>query len=143
MTLQLILQQTPGMERTVTYEQLRELPHELQIDDISSLFPGRSGMGIRFGPFVRQILEYQGPLGNVELHASADQFCKVIAWDQIESQAILVYEQQGQPLPQSAGGPFRLLVPGTVLCGTGTLDNCVNVKHLDRVVLDSSPETPV
>jgi len=39
---------------------------------------------------------------------------------------VLVYELAGEPLPESKGGPFRLVTPGLG-------DLCANVKGVARI----------
>jgi 2-dehydropantoate 2-reductase len=41
---------------------------------------------------------------------------------------LVVYELEGEALPEGKGGPFRLLVPGHQ-------DECVHVKSLCRIEL--------
>ena len=45
---------------------------------------------------------------------------------------MLVYEIDGQPLPESKGGPFRLVAPGLG-------DLCANVKGGARIELTKGP----
>ncbi|HBN78081.1 MAG TPA: hypothetical protein DD473_20180 [Planctomycetaceae bacterium] len=119
--------------KTLDHDQLAQLPADFHISDISKMISGRQGSGLKF----RSLLESLKPEGvNIELislKASHDQFEKSIQWQLIPVGAVLVYEIHGEEIPLEKGGPFRLYVPGTVVCGQAELDNCVNIKHLDRI----------
>ena len=38
-------------------------------------------------------------------------------------------------LPSGAGGPFRFLIPDFAACRTADVDECANVKFVDRIEL--------
>jgi len=109
----------------------------LEIADISSIFPNRKGSGCYFRPLLERLKTHQdqAAISEVTLSSSTDAFSKTIAWDLISEQAVLITAFNDQPLPTEMGGPFRLLVPNTVMCGQGELDNCVNVKYLDQIAV--------
>ena len=119
--------------KTLDHNQLTQLPADFHISDISKMISGRQGSGLKF----RRLLESLKPDGTaiekISLQASHDQFEKSIQWQLIPEEAVLVYEINGEEIPVEQGGPCRLYVPGTVVCGQAELDNCVNVKHLDRI----------
>ncbi|TWT62170.1 molybdopterin-dependent oxidoreductase [Rubinisphaera italica] len=126
---------TIGSEVSIEFDRVKfvQFPHEYQVPDISKFIPGRPGRGLKF----RSLLESLKPEGVdielISLKASHDQFEKSIQWQLIPVGAVLVYEIHGEEIPLEKGGPFRLYVPGTVVCGQAELDNCVNIKHLDRI----------
>ena len=49
--------------------------------------------------------------------------------------AVLVYQLNGEPLPEQYGGPIRFLIPDAAACHTGGADTCANVKFLGRIEL--------
>ncbi|QGQ97829.1 hypothetical protein EHS13_24535 [Paenibacillus psychroresistens] len=55
---------------------------------------------------------------------AADEFCATMAWAELE-QAVLLYEQEGQPLVKDA--PLRLYVPD----GSSA---CLNVKSVVKLI---------
>ena len=58
-----------------------------------------------------------------------------ITLDAVRERAILIYELDGRPLAESAGGPVRLLIPDYAACKTAEVDECANVKFVDRIEL--------
>ncbi len=69
------------------------------------------------------------------MHASNDDFHASIPLDSVRERAILIYRVNGQPLPQSAGGPLRFYIPDFAACRTAEVDECANVKFVDRIEL--------
>jgi len=69
------------------------------------------------------------------LHASNDDFHASIPLDSVRDRAILIYRLNGQPLPLSAGGPLRFFIPDFAACHTQEVDECANVKFVDRIEL--------
>ena len=69
------------------------------------------------------------------LHASRDNFHASVPLDAVRDRALILYEAEGQPLPVSAGGPFRFLIPDFAACHTAEVDECANVKFVDRIEL--------
>ena len=47
----------------------------------------------------------------------------------------MIYRLNGQPLPRSAGGPLRFFIPDFATCHTAEVDECANVKFVDRIEL--------
>jgi len=128
-------------EHVVDLPALRKMPADCQIEDVSQLFPRRQGRGLRLACLIDSLLPAGSQVDEITLKSSADDFEKRISYRLIAEQAVLVYEQNGEPLPETAGGPFRLLVPGTVVCGSAELDHCVNVKFLDKIELTLASQT--
>ncbi|MBR9801881.1 MAG: molybdopterin-dependent oxidoreductase [Rubinisphaera brasiliensis] len=130
-----------GQSALFDHAALCAFPADCQIEDVSRLFPRRKGRGLKLACLIDSLLPAGEAIEEVTLRSSADDFEKRIAYDLIAGQAVLVYELNGQPLPESAGGPFRLLVPGTTVCGSAELDHCVNVKFLDLIELRLASQT--
>jgi DMSO/TMAO reductase YedYZ molybdopterin-dependent catalytic subunit len=71
----------------------------------------------------------------MSVHATADDFHASIPLDAVRARAVLIYQLEGRPLPASAGGPVRLLIPDFAACHTAEVDECANVKFVDRIEL--------
>src|SRR5919106_108212 len=71
------------------------------------------------------------------LHASADDFHASVPLDTVRQRGLLIYEVDGQPVPLSAGGPFRFYIPDFAACHSAEVDECANVKFVDRIELSS------
>ena len=100
------------------------LPVEYQLD-ISTVMPGMQGKGIR----LKALLDVPA-LGikadHVTVHSGDGKYSACLTLEQAKSFGVLVYELDGAPLPESKGGPFRLVTPGLG-------DLCANVKGVARI----------
>lgn len=108
-----------------SYDDLSRLPKEHQIDDVSRLVSGIDGAGIR----VKALIKESSPLSkadHVTFHSLDGKFAASIPLREAVEKGILVYQREGKPLPESKGGPLRLVVPHG--------DNaCSNVKSVFRI----------
>lgn len=132
--------------RDFRFEDLRALPAADQEPDVSRFHPKRRGDGVAF----RALLELVRPepeANYVTLHATRDDFHVSIPLGPLLSQGVVVYALKGRPLDAEHHGPFRFLVKDPTACHTGELDDCANVKYLDRIELstrkgrDTRPKT--
>jgi len=71
------------------------------------------------------------------LHASADDFHASIPLESVRDRALVIYGLDGQPLPLAAGGPVRFYIPDFAACHTSEIDECANVKFVDRIEFSS------
>jgi len=131
---------TPNQTWAFSLEELQHVDAALQVTDVAERFPGRQGNGLLFRQWLEQVIGDSIIVQALVLRSSHDGFEKSIHWGLIPDDAVLIYALENAPLPAEMGGPCRLLVPGTVLCGRSELDNCVNVKHLDSVELQPVTE---
>ena len=69
------------------------------------------------------------------LHSSSDDFHASIPLAAVRERAILLYRLDGAPLPIKSGGPVRFLIPDYAACHTDEIDECANVKFVDRIEL--------
>jgi DMSO/TMAO reductase YedYZ molybdopterin-dependent catalytic subunit len=114
----------------VTFEQLAALP---QIVDISRFDPKRSGDAVALSELARLAATRPG-VKYLGLHSSSDDFHASIPLDPILDRAFLIYRQaDGSPLDSKAGGPFRFYIPNHKACRTDEIDECANVKFVDRL----------
>ena len=103
---------------------IASLPAEQQLD-VSTMMPGMQGKGIR----LKALLDVPA-LGieadHVTVHSGDGKYSACLTLEQAKSFGVLVYEIDGAPLPESKGGPFRLVTPGLG-------DLCANVKGVARI----------
>ncbi len=130
----------PGMLRiegavvqpvTLDREALAKLPAEHQVSDLGTIMPHMKGKAIR----VKGILEVPAlAIGadHITFHSQDGQFAASLTVKQAMEYGVLVYELDGQPMPASKGGPFRLVAPGLG-------DLCANVKGVARIELTKGP----
>ncbi len=107
------------------------LPEEHQLD-VSTLMPGMRGRGIR----LKGLLDVPAlaiEADHVVFHASDGTYSACLTLEQARDHGILVYELDGVPLPDTKGGPFRLITPGL-------WDLCANVKGVARIEITKGPE---
>ncbi|HEX6726856.1 MAG TPA: 2-dehydropantoate 2-reductase, partial [Nitrospira sp.] len=95
------------------------LPVEHQID-IATVMPGMKGRGIRLNGLI-DVPALAIEADHVAFHAGDGQYSACLTLEQAREHGVLVYELDGAPLPDTKGGPFRLVTPGLG-------DLCANVK---------------
>jgi 2-dehydropantoate 2-reductase len=116
---------------TLDREALGKLPAEHQLSDLGAIMPNMKGKAVR----VQGILEVPAlAIGadHVTFHSQDGQFAASLTVKQAVDHGVLIYEVDGQPLPESKGGPFRLVSPGLG-------DLCANVKGVARIELTKGP----
>jgi len=113
-----------GEERLFNFSDLAGLPTAQQIADVGAVIPGREGRAVRISALLGAV---GGEAPFVAVTSSDGKFRTSLPLEEM-SAALLVYSSEGQPLPASQGGPFRLLIPSTQ-------DSCANIKQVGRVEL--------
>ena len=117
-----------------SFAELEALDDAVQVRDVSRIDPKRKGDAVSLAG----LLELAQPKSTVKyltLHSSTDDFHASIPLEAIRQRAILIYRLDGQPLPPSAGGPVRFFIPDFAACHTDEVDECANVKFVDRIEL--------
>jgi DMSO/TMAO reductase YedYZ molybdopterin-dependent catalytic subunit len=118
--------------QSFTYEQLAALPAEFQVRDVSRLDPKRQGMAITLQGLC-QLVRPTSDSQYLGLHATTDDFHASLPLAPILAKSVLIYDLHGEPLPVKAGGPFRFFIPDHHACHTHEIDECANVKFVDRL----------
>ena len=116
--------------REFTLADLRALPSEFQIEDVSTADASRQGRGV----WLAGLLDAVSPSASaqyVTLHASADDFHASIPLAAVRERSFVIYERDGQPLPAAAGGPFRFAIRDSTACQTAEIDECANVTFVE------------
>ena len=102
------------------------------LEDVSTLFPKRSGCAARVASLWQ---EFELPRTGSAVAVALDGFASEPVPVAGLLQGFLLHSIEGEPLTQKQGGPFRLLIPeGT----PGVPSACANVKGLARIVLRDS-----
>ena len=129
----------------LSFEDLQAFDEQDQVKDVSRFHPTRQGDGIT----LHSILERAKPKATgtyLTLHGTADDFAASVPLAAVRNEGIVVYQLNGESLPVSKGGPVRFLIRDPAACHTDELDDCANVKFLDRIELtagqgrDTRPE---
>ena len=133
------------LPQSISLKDLQSLPADSQVADVRELGAKRECSAVALAA----VLGLAEPLLDAVywgLHATADDFHASIPLAPVLNRAVLIYSQQDQPLPISSGGPFRLFIPDHSACHVSEIDECANVKFLDRIELtrgkghDNRPE---
>lgn len=127
------------VERSVdlSFADLQKLPVAVQIPDVSQFHPGRQGAGVTLNS-VLALVHPKSTAAYLTLHATADNFAASIPLAAVRDEGIVVYALQGEALPKKNGGPFRFLIRNPAACHTDELDDCANVKFVDRLELTAA-----
>ncbi len=118
--------------RSLTFDDLAAIDSAYQIVDVSRLVPGRKGDAVRLSGIL-QLVQPQPTAEYLGLHSSTDDFHASIPLAAVVDRALVIYRLDGQPLPISAGGPVRFFIPDFAACHTHEIDECANVKFVDRI----------
>ena len=121
----------------LTFADLAALDAQYQLVDVSQVDPKRSGDAVRLAG----LLELVAPQASAEwitLHASQDDFHASIPLAAVRDRALVIYRLNGESLPIKAGGPVRFFIPDFAACHTSEIDECANVKFVDRIELSGA-----
>lgn len=119
--------------RSFTRVELGTLPADGQMADVSTIASNRRGEAVRLECLLSES-EPDDTATHVTLH-SVDGFSASIPLADIRESGLIIFQVDGETVPDSAGGPFRFLIPNAAECRTADLDACANVKHLARIEL--------
>jgi 2-dehydropantoate 2-reductase len=113
--------QPVSLDRTA----IQQLPGEHQVEDVSTVMPSMKGRAIK----VKGLLDVPA-LGieadHVTFHSIDGKYAATLTLQQAKDFGLLLYDLNGEPLPDAKGGPFRLITPGLG-------DLCANVKGVGRI----------
>jgi DMSO/TMAO reductase YedYZ molybdopterin-dependent catalytic subunit len=118
----------------LSFEDLAAFPATAQVVDVSRFHPARRGDGVTLEAVLAQARP-RGGATYLTLHATADNFHASVPLAQVRGEGIVVYRLDGAPLPEKNGGPVRFLIRDPAACHTDELDDCANVKFVDRIEL--------
>lgn len=118
----------------LTFDELRGMDEADHERDVSRFHPKRRGDGVSFMALLRRARPLEGA-NYVTLHAEKDGFRVSVPLGPAAEQGVVVYAFEGKPLGPENHGPYRFLIKDPTACHTGELDDCANVKYLDRIEL--------
>ncbi|HEX5444446.1 MAG TPA: molybdopterin-dependent oxidoreductase [Pirellulales bacterium] len=120
----------------LSFDDLSRIEPAQQVIDVSRLDAKRSGDAVRLTALL-QMAGVKPTAQYLTLHASADDFHASIPLAAVRDAAVLIYRLNGQPLPAKSGGPVRFFIPDFAACHTAEIDECANVKFVDRIELSA------
>jgi DMSO/TMAO reductase YedYZ molybdopterin-dependent catalytic subunit len=118
----------------LTFDDLAGLPEAAQVRDVSRFHPTRRGDGVT----LEALLERARPHAEANyltLHAARDDFHVSVPLRAVRGEGVIVYRLGDGGLGREHGGPIRFLIRDPAACHTDELDDCANVKYLDRIEL--------
>ncbi|ALA58879.1 2-dehydropantoate 2-reductase [Nitrospira moscoviensis] len=104
---------------------MQQLPAEHHVEDVGTVMPGMAGRAIK----VKGLLDVPAltlDADHVTFHSLDGNYAATLTLQQARDFGLLLYELNGEPLPDGKGGPFRLITPGLG-------DLCANVKGVGRI----------
>jgi DMSO/TMAO reductase YedYZ molybdopterin-dependent catalytic subunit len=118
----------------LTFDDLAAIPAAQQVSDVSRFHPTRQGDAVT----LEALLAKSRPrpaASYLTVHATADDFHSSVPLAEVRGEGLVVYRLAGGPLPVKNGGPIRFLIRNPAACHTDELDDCANVKFVDRIEL--------
>lgn len=123
---------------SLSFDDFAAFPAEHQIADVSQIDPKRRGAAVTLAGLLAHV-KPKSTARYLTLHASTDDFHASIPLDAVRERAFLIYRLNGEPLSQKAGGPLRFYIPDFAACHTSEIDECANVKFVDRMEFSATP----
>jgi DMSO/TMAO reductase YedYZ molybdopterin-dependent catalytic subunit len=120
--------------RELTFADLAAISGDDQIIDVSRIVSGRKGDAVRLAGLLK-LVEPAADAKYLGLSASRDDFHASIPLAAVAERGLVIYRLDGQPLSEQAGGPFRFFIPDFAACHTDEIDECANVKYVERIEL--------
>jgi DMSO/TMAO reductase YedYZ molybdopterin-dependent catalytic subunit len=123
-----------NLPRTLKFEELQSFSESAQVYDVSRFASMKQGDAVT----LESLLDLVQPLPEANyltLHATHDDFHVSIPLQAVLKEGLLVYQLNHEPLTTKQGGPFRFLIKDFSACHSSELDDCANVKFLDRIEL--------
>ena len=117
-----------------SYDDLAALPEADQVRDVSRFPSKKQGDGVTLEAILARVIPEAGA-NYLTLHASKDDFHVSVPLAPIRAEGVVLYRLHDAPLPRDQGGPIRFLIRDPSACHTSELDDCANVKYLDRIEL--------
>lgn len=119
---------------SLTMGQLREIAPQEHVTDLIAIGYRRHGAAIRLQDLLAAV-GASDRATHLGLHASRDNFHASIPLDAVRDRGVLVFSHNGRDIPSSEGGPLRFFIPDHAACKMDEVDECANVKFVDRIEL--------
>jgi len=120
---------------SLTFNDLASLPD--QIDDLSTVVPGRTGGAVRLRAIFERV-SVAPEATHLTCESSEGGFAASVPLEAVRA-AVVAYRLGDGPLPADLGGPLRFFIPQVDECARGEVDPCANVKYLARLRLTRGP----
>lgn len=118
----------------LTFEDLAAFDEADQVADVSRFAGKKQGDAVTLASVLKRVAP-QAQANYLTLHASRDDFHVSIPLEAVKAEGLVVYKLSDEPLGVKQGGPFRFLIRDFAACHSAELDDCANVKFLDRMEL--------
>jgi DMSO/TMAO reductase YedYZ molybdopterin-dependent catalytic subunit len=118
----------------LTYDDLEAVPADQQVADVSQFHPKRQGDAVTLEALLARA-QPRHAATYLTIHATTDDFHASVPLAEVRGEGLVVYRLAGGPLPVKNGGPIRFLIRNPAACHTDELDDCANVKFVDRIEL--------
>ncbi|HWE35661.1 MAG TPA: molybdopterin-dependent oxidoreductase [Isosphaeraceae bacterium] len=118
----------------LTFDDLAALPEADHVLDISRFHPSRKGDGVTLEALLARASP-RSEANYLTLHAGRDDFHVSVPLAPVRGEGIVVYRDGDRRLGPEHGGPIRFIIRDPAACHTSELDDCANVKYLDRIEL--------
>jgi len=123
-----------GQPLSLGYNDFARMDARDQVVDLKRHGYKRGGDAVRLAALLR-LARVHPDARFLGLHGTADDFHASIPLEPVLDQALVIFRIDGAPLPAAIGGPFRLFIPDHAACHMAEIDECANVKFLDRIEL--------
>ncbi len=121
---------------SLTFGDLVDFSEADQVRDVRRLGAKRGGDAVSLSALLQRA-GFSPEARYITLHAAADDFHASVPLEAVCDNALVIYQLDGTPLPASAGGPIRFFIPDHAACHTAEIDECANLKFVDRIELSS------
>lgn len=133
-TVLLTIEGEVGKQCKLTWNDLATIDPRWQMDDVRQIDPKRTGGAVA----LEGILQLAGVKPSAEyltIHSDVSDFHASIPLASVRDRGFLLYRRQDRPLETAAGGPVRFLIRDFAACHSSEVDECANVKFVDRIEL--------
>ena len=120
----------------LTWQDFASFGAEYQIPDVSQIDPKRQGSAVTLAG-VLELARPKPSAAYLTLHAAADDFHASIPLSAVLDRGFFIYRLDDAPLSPTAGGPVRFYIRDFAECHIGEVDECANVKFVDRIELSA------
>lgn len=118
----------PTVEFELSFE---HLARDFESVELSEFDSKRSGEAVRLKDIMSNF-ELEN-LSFITFHASKDDFHASVPIHKVQDDGLLVFARNGLELSEQDAGPFRFFIPEAAACQMEDIDECVNVKFLDKI----------
>ncbi|MFP6669088.1 MAG: molybdopterin-dependent oxidoreductase [Pirellulales bacterium] len=123
--------------QTLTFADLTAIDAAHQIPDVGQLVASRKGRGVTLAGLLELCCPHESAT-YLTLHAEVDDFHASVPLESVRRTGFFIYDINGQPLEIATGGPVRFYLPDHAACHSAEVDECANVKFVDRIELTAS-----